>query len=251
MPSSRLHRSGSGPVPRLRPHRQTNGLRRCPGSASAGASLRRVYPRRTVPNSRFRVNLVTRRVKCSTLGEAGMPLDEFGEAAGRSSERGDDPNRGGDSGDRDRPRQEITRQVDAAITADAMGNTGVAVLATPILVGLFEQAAATALLPHLEPGQASVGTHVDIRHLAADADRRHRPDCRRGHRGRPSSGHVSGRGLRQHRKDRRGHPRALRRRPRPFLGPDPPEGPRPTIATARRRLRAPRRSEATCERRDR
>ena len=53
------------------------------------------------------------------------------------------------------------------MTADRWGNAGVMVLATPALVGLFEGTAVRAIKDHLEPGQVTVGTHVDIRHLKA------------------------------------------------------------------------------------
>ncbi len=59
------------------------------------------------------------------------------------------------------------RRVDEDMTADRWGNAGVFVLATPHLVGLFEATAVRAIRDHLEPGQSSVGTHVDIRHLKA------------------------------------------------------------------------------------
>jgi predicted thioesterase len=52
-------------------------------------------------------------------------------------------------------------------TADAMGNTGVAVLATPFLVGLLEDVAGAVLRPHLPPGATTVGTMIEMRHLAA------------------------------------------------------------------------------------
>jgi fluoroacetyl-CoA thioesterase len=58
-------------------------------------------------------------------------------------------------------------RVELDMTADKWGNPGVLVLATPHLVGLFEGAAVRALRGQLEPGQSSVGTHVDIRHLKA------------------------------------------------------------------------------------
>jgi fluoroacetyl-CoA thioesterase len=58
-------------------------------------------------------------------------------------------------------------RVEPDMTADKWGNPGVMVLATPHLVGLFEGAAVRALDGQLEPGQSSVGTHVDIRHLKA------------------------------------------------------------------------------------
>lgn len=51
-------------------------------------------------------------------------------------------------------------------TAEAVGVKGVRVFGTPFLVGLLEDAAARVILPHLPPGGASVGTVVDVRHLA-------------------------------------------------------------------------------------
>jgi fluoroacetyl-CoA thioesterase len=51
-------------------------------------------------------------------------------------------------------------------TADAFGNAGVDVFATPALVALFERAAIEALVPHLDPGQASVGSVIRITHRA-------------------------------------------------------------------------------------
>jgi predicted thioesterase len=41
------------------------------------------------------------------------------------------------------------------------------VLSTPDMVRLVEQTAIEAVAPHLGPGQATVGTRVDIAHLAA------------------------------------------------------------------------------------
>jgi fluoroacetyl-CoA thioesterase len=52
-------------------------------------------------------------------------------------------------------------------TADSMGNPGAQVLATPWVIALLENAAAAVLRPHLEPGQGTVGTMVEMRHLAA------------------------------------------------------------------------------------
>src|SRR5438067_11386375 len=59
------------------------------------------------------------------------------------------------------------RQVDADMTADRWGNTGVFVLATPTLVGLLEGTCVRAIQDQLEPGWSSVGTHIDLRHLKA------------------------------------------------------------------------------------
>jgi predicted thioesterase len=42
-----------------------------------------------------------------------------------------------------------------------------AVLATPWLIWFLEHAAREAVLPFLEPGESTVGTYIEIRHLAA------------------------------------------------------------------------------------
>ncbi len=61
---------------------------------------------------------------------------------------------------------EVTLTVRPEHTADAMGNTGVHVFATPFLVGLLEDAAGAVIRPHLPTGAGTVGTIVEIRHLA-------------------------------------------------------------------------------------
>ena len=53
------------------------------------------------------------------------------------------------------------------VTARHMGSGAVSVFATPEMVRLMERAAVSALAPHLTPGQQSVGTLVNVRHLAA------------------------------------------------------------------------------------
>jgi predicted thioesterase len=62
---------------------------------------------------------------------------------------------------------EIEIVVEPRDTADAMGNAGMHVLATPRLVALCEEAAITAVRAHLPPGAGTVGTRIDVRHLAA------------------------------------------------------------------------------------
>src|SRR5713101_7332287 len=52
-------------------------------------------------------------------------------------------------------------------TAHAMGNKGVNVFATPFLIGLLEDAAGSVIHPHLPPGASTVGTMVEVKHLAA------------------------------------------------------------------------------------
>lgn len=57
--------------------------------------------------------------------------------------------------------------VEPAITADGVGNPGAYVLSTTHLAVMFELAALRSVLPHLEPGQGTVGTRLEIKHLAA------------------------------------------------------------------------------------
>ncbi len=52
-------------------------------------------------------------------------------------------------------------------TADAIGNKGVMVLATPFLIGLLENAAIAVIQQAVPPGAGTVGTMVEMRHLAA------------------------------------------------------------------------------------
>lgn len=52
-------------------------------------------------------------------------------------------------------------------TAIALGSGLVPVFATPALVALLEEAAVKALAPQMEAGKTSVGTRVDVQHLAA------------------------------------------------------------------------------------
>ncbi len=56
---------------------------------------------------------------------------------------------------------------DAGHTAAAAGNAGVAVVGTPFLVGYFEIAAHRAILPYCEAGEVTVGTRIEVDHLAA------------------------------------------------------------------------------------
>ena len=52
-------------------------------------------------------------------------------------------------------------------TAIKFGSGSVAVFATPAMAGLMEKAAINAVDALLTPGFATVGTHLDIKHLAA------------------------------------------------------------------------------------
>ena len=61
----------------------------------------------------------------------------------------------------------VTATVEPAMLASAVGSGTLAVLATPWLVALVERAACAALEGHLPDGHTSVGTHIDLIHLAA------------------------------------------------------------------------------------
>jgi fluoroacetyl-CoA thioesterase len=56
---------------------------------------------------------------------------------------------------------------DASDTAAAAGNAGVEVVGTPFLIGYLEIAAHRAILPYCEAGEATVGTRIEVDHLAA------------------------------------------------------------------------------------
>ena len=64
---------------------------------------------------------------------------------------------------------ESTMVVQAKHTASHLGggSSGVDVLATPIMIGLMEDAARRLVDPRLEPGQMSVGVNLNVTHLAA------------------------------------------------------------------------------------
>jgi len=62
---------------------------------------------------------------------------------------------------------EIEQVVVPELTADALGNHGVRVLATPFVINLMELTCNAAMKPHLAAGSASVGTMVEMKHLAA------------------------------------------------------------------------------------
>lgn len=62
---------------------------------------------------------------------------------------------------------ETSLLVTGEVAVNFMGNDGARVLGTPHLIAYLEITARNAILPLLEPGFDSVGTHVDVRHLAA------------------------------------------------------------------------------------
>ena len=57
--------------------------------------------------------------------------------------------------------------VTEALTATALGSGELAVYATPAMVTLVEETAWKSVAPALEPGQGTVGTKLDLAHLAA------------------------------------------------------------------------------------
>jgi fluoroacetyl-CoA thioesterase len=62
---------------------------------------------------------------------------------------------------------EVSWTVTPERTANAMGNTGVMVFATPWVIALLENAAHGMIKAHLPPGASTVGTMVEMKHLAA------------------------------------------------------------------------------------
>jgi len=65
----------------------------------------------------------------------------------------------------------LTGEVETVVvhenTAAAVGAGGVEVFGTPMMIALMENAAWKAVAEQLEPGYVTVGTVVNIRHLAA------------------------------------------------------------------------------------
>ncbi|MCD8109740.1 MAG: thioesterase family protein [Clostridiales bacterium] len=52
-------------------------------------------------------------------------------------------------------------------TATAVGSGVLKVFATPCMLALMEKTACDSVIPYLDEGNGTVGTQVDIRHLAA------------------------------------------------------------------------------------
>lgn len=64
-------------------------------------------------------------------------------------------------------RGTIIRKVDETSTAASFGSGGVRVFATPLMIGMMEGAACSAIHPFMEDGKTTVGTTVDIKHMSA------------------------------------------------------------------------------------
>jgi len=60
-----------------------------------------------------------------------------------------------------------TMRVTPEVTAEYIGSGDLAVLATPAMCALMENAAMMAVVPHLEEGQTTVGTALNIEHSRA------------------------------------------------------------------------------------
>lgn len=62
---------------------------------------------------------------------------------------------------------EATTSVSEELTATHLGSGGIDVYATPAMIALMEKAAVAAIDHLLPKGQASVGTALNVKHLAA------------------------------------------------------------------------------------
>ena len=62
---------------------------------------------------------------------------------------------------------EFEQVVTPELTADALGNKGVQVFATPFVINLMELTCNAVMKPELPAGFATVGTMVEMKHLAA------------------------------------------------------------------------------------
>jgi fluoroacetyl-CoA thioesterase len=58
-------------------------------------------------------------------------------------------------------------RVEEWMTAEKAGNKGVPVLSTPMLLQLVEEAAMQCVAPALDPDEVTLGTHVDLTHVAS------------------------------------------------------------------------------------
>lgn len=62
--------------------------------------------------------------------------------------------------------KELTVQVEEQHTAAHVGSGSLRVLATPVMIGFMEFVARDLMAEHLPAGYSSVGSHVDVHHLA-------------------------------------------------------------------------------------
>jgi predicted thioesterase len=57
--------------------------------------------------------------------------------------------------------------VTSEVAINFLGNEGARVLSTPHMIGFMERTCRNTVLPLLDPGYDTVGTHVNVAHLAA------------------------------------------------------------------------------------
>ena len=67
-------------------------------------------------------------------------------------------------------RGEAVTRVDASNLAKTLGSGGLEVFSTPSLITLMERAALESVSPYLSEGTSTVGTLVNVRHLAASVE---------------------------------------------------------------------------------
>lgn len=61
----------------------------------------------------------------------------------------------------------IEQTVVYELTADYIGSGMVKVFATPMMIAMMEKTCRLSVAPYLEPGDGTVGTHVNVSHCAA------------------------------------------------------------------------------------
>ena len=63
--------------------------------------------------------------------------------------------------------REVRKTVTGEMTAEALGSGGLNVFATPAMIALSEKTALISILKELPEGQSTVGTKIDMSHIAA------------------------------------------------------------------------------------
>jgi len=64
-------------------------------------------------------------------------------------------------------KNELRQTVTDTMTASHVGSGLARVFATPMMIALMERTCAESVAPLLPEGQSTVGTHIDVSHLAA------------------------------------------------------------------------------------
>ena len=63
-------------------------------------------------------------------------------------------------------KHKLEKTVTEDVTADAWGSGGLPVFATPAMIALMEMTAWESVEPYMPEGCSTVGTHLDVSHLA-------------------------------------------------------------------------------------